>query len=92
MVLVYHCLQAIFKITWLQRKEVKIWGGETKMNTYFIWGSSYLVKKSHKNNYFLSLEAFIIPLKKNDTRDNGEGNGNPLQYFCLENPMDRGAW
>ena len=21
-----------------------------------------------------------------------EGNGNPLQYFCLENPMDRGAW
>ena len=22
---------------------------------------------------------------------NGEGNGTPLQYFCLENPMDRGA-
>ena len=22
----------------------------------------------------------------------GEGNGNPLQYPCLENPMDRGAW
>ena len=22
---------------------------------------------------------------------NGEGNGNPLQYSCLENPMDRGA-
>ena len=22
----------------------------------------------------------------------GEGNGNPLQYTCLENPMDRGAW
>ena len=21
----------------------------------------------------------------------GEGNGNPLQYFCLENPMDKGA-
>jgi len=20
------------------------------------------------------------------------GHGNPLQYFCLENPMDRGAW
>ena len=25
-------------------------------------------------------------------RSPGEGNGNPLQYFCLENPMDRGAW
>ena len=22
----------------------------------------------------------------------GAGNGNPLQYSCLENPMDRGAW
>ena len=37
-----------------------------------------------------------------ETRDTGsipgsgrspeEGNGNPLQYSCLENPMDRGAW
>ena len=25
-------------------------------------------------------------------RSSGEGNGNPLQYSCLENPMDRGAW
>ena len=22
----------------------------------------------------------------------GEGNGNPLQYFCMENSMDRGVW
>ena len=22
----------------------------------------------------------------------GVGNGNPLQYYCLENPLDRGAW
>ena len=25
-------------------------------------------------------------------RSPGEGNDNPLQYSCLENPMDRGAW
>ena len=25
-------------------------------------------------------------------RSPGEGNGNPLQYSCLENPMARGAW
>ena len=25
-------------------------------------------------------------------RNPGEGNGNPLQYSCLENPMDRAAW
>ena len=25
-------------------------------------------------------------------RSPGEGNGNPLQYYCLENPIDGGAW
>ena len=25
-------------------------------------------------------------------RSSGGGNGNPLQYSCLGNPMDRGAW
>ena len=25
-------------------------------------------------------------------RSPGEGHGNPLQYSCLENPVDRGAW
>ena len=25
-------------------------------------------------------------------RSSGEGNGNPLQYSCLKNPMERGAW
>ena len=25
-------------------------------------------------------------------RSPGEGNGNPLHYSCLENPLDRGAW
>jgi len=25
-------------------------------------------------------------------RSPGEGNGNPLQYSCLENPMDRATW
>ena len=40
------------------------------------------------------------PPNAGDTRDlgstpgpgKGVGNGNPLQYPCLENPMDRGAW
>ena len=43
-----------------------------------------------------------IPSNEGDIRDPGsisgsgrspgEGNGNPLQYSCLENAMDRGAW
>ena len=42
------------------------------------------------------------PANAGDVKDTGlipglerspaEGNGNPLQYSCLENPMDRGAW
>ena len=34
-------------------------------------------------------DAGLIP---GSGRSPGEGNGNPLQYFCLENPMDGGAW
>ena len=36
-------------------------------------------------------EGWIQDMKR--TQDNsGEGNGNPLQYSCLENPMNGGAW
>ena len=34
-------------------------------------------------------DADLIPGSR---RSPGEGNGNPLQYSCLANPMDRGAW
>ena len=32
--------------------------------------------------------GFILGLRRSPER----GHGNPLQYCCLENPMDRGAW
>ena len=35
-------------------------------------------------------EAWIGSLGQEDSP--GGGNGNPLQYSCLENPTDRGAW
>ena len=34
-------------------------------------------------------DAGLIP---GSGRSPGEGNGNPFQYSCLENAMDRGAW
>ena len=34
-------------------------------------------------------DAALIP---RSGRSLGEGNGNPLRYFCLENPKDRGTW
>ena len=33
-----------------------------------------------------------VGLIPGSVRSLGEGNGNPLQYSCLGNPMDRGAW
>ena len=32
------------------------------------------------------------PVKNETTGMVREGNGNPVQYSCLENPMDGGAW
>ena len=33
-----------------------------------------------------------VSLKRGSGRSPGGGHGNPLQYSCLENPMERGAW
>ena len=51
---------------------------------------------SHPHNRVMTLHACLY-LKESKSlrlagRDYGEGNGTPLQYSCLENPMDRGAW
>ena len=40
----------------------------------------------------LSINAGDVGLILGLERSPGEGNGNPLQYSCLGNPMDRGAW
>ena len=39
-----------------------------------------------------SYGGFIPSFSGALTPSSGEGNGNPLQYSCLENPMDGGAW
>ena len=42
----------------------------------------------------VAIQAFAadgVELTASQT-DNGEGNGTPLQYSCLENPMEGGAW
>ena len=48
--------------------------------------------KTHHKTPTPSVEnTEYIEIKDNDVM-NGEGNGNPLQYSCLERPTDRGAW
>ena len=61
------------------------------------WGN-----KHYKNNYVIALSGSSVGKESASNvrdlfiagwgRSPGEGNGNPLQYSCLENPMDRGAW
>ena len=48
-----------------------------------------LVVKNPPDNAADLRDAGSIP---GSGRSPGEGNGNPLLYSCLENPMDRGAW
>ena len=42
-----------------------------------------------KNLSAMQVDPGLIPGLR---RSPGEGNGNPLPYSCLGNPMDRGAW
>ena len=42
----------------------------------------------YKSTLFYNIRKAIL----DDSKQYGEGDGTPLQYSCLENPMDRGAW
>ena len=51
------------------------------------------VNQQYKWQKFQSRSSLKLRNKFGANRiTNGEGNGTPLQYSCLENPMDRGAW
>ena len=45
-----------------------------------------------KNPPVNAVEAGDVGSIPGSSRSLGGGNGNPLQYSCLENPLDRGAW
>ena len=46
----------------------------------------HLIKKMKIKDQHFSVHVMLLISCK------GEGNGNPLQYFCLEDPVDGGAW
>ena len=56
---------------------------KNQMNVHFILHGSSVVKNPPAGDMGLNLDLRRSP---------GEGNGNPFQYSCLRNPMDRGAW
>ena len=58
------------------------------MNSFHKLGT-YLVAQMVKESAYNARDLGLIP---GLGRSPGEGNGNPLQYSCLENPMDKWAW
>ena len=58
-----------------------------------LWGSQVaLVVKNSPANAGDVRDTGSIPIFHGSGKSPGGGNGNPLQYSCLENPKDRGAW
>ena len=76
------------------------------MNIEPILQSEVRQKEKNKHHILMHIQGFPVSLDGKASaynmgdlgsipglgRSPGEGNGNPLQYSCLENPMDRGAW
>ena len=54
-----------------------------------MWASTHSTGSDYKESTCNKGALGLIP---GSGRSPGEGNGNPLQFSCLENPMDRGAW
>ena len=54
-----------------------------------MWLTGFPGSSADKESAYSAGNLGLIP---GSGRFPGEGNGNPLQYSCLENPMDRGAW
>ena len=77
------CITGRFFTSWATREAKGVWG-------------------AYENAFQVLLEVKNPPANAGDTRDMasvlglgrspGGGHGNPLQYSCLENPLDRGAW
>ena len=71
------------------------------MELGFLWSRSLLLflgvcKVISKGTSLGSKRSVIATKKKQNNKEVqgviGEGNGTPLQYSCMENPMDGGAW
>ena len=72
----YHCLQELRHGSNLDVHHQM--NGQGSCGTYIQWNIAQPQKRD-------KIWSFVVMWT-------GEGNGTPLQYSCLENPRDRGAW
>ena len=66
--------------------------GRNSLSSVFVFGDSHQDFSGGSEVKASACNARDLASIPGLGRSPGEGNGNPLQYSCLENPMDRGAW
>jgi len=83
----------IDKKSGVPEEEKGVWGliEEETTNTFF-FPLHFLVLVSYNVFFSLNPELMIIQQRTQFKLCTREGNGSPLQYSCLENPKDGGAW
>ena len=74
----WHCRQILYHLSQIL---VASHNGKRANNTHF-----FTICARNRTSFLPGLVLWCL------LADPGEGNGNPLQYSYLENPMDRGAW
>jgi len=84
--------EQIANICWINEK-----AREFQKNIYFFIDYAKAFDCVDHNKLWKILKEMGIPdhltcLLRNLYAGQGEGDGTPLQYSCLKNPMDRGAW
>ena len=69
--------------------QIKVWQGQLLVRNFFWLADGHLLAMSScdRKNKLSGVSYY-----KNTNPIIGEGNGTPLQYSCLENPLDGGAW
>ena len=85
---------------WQKKNKQKLNKGNNEMMPFFFFLQSVTPKPSgggdHSLGRFLAMELQVVCILLDTTSLSlsclGEGNGNPLQCSCLENPRDGGAW
>ena len=81
-------LNTLYQVMFFKKKKISILYID-EIYILIIWVSQVAVVKNPPANGEDTEDMDLIP---GSGKFPGGGDGNPLQYSCLENPMDRGAW
>ena len=72
--------------------QIKITGRKNHLCVLSLINAEYFADSNQNLIYFTCNKVVLFVFYLKHIIKSGEGNGIPLQYSCLENPMDGGAW